>query len=108
MFKSEILRVLCVNLNASWSWTTDWKQIWEVNKRDLDKLERNKDIIHKYGNEMYVIERFIINVLWKGIISYLWVYVGARLDVLWKGNIAFLWVLENDFVFMIVCDSEFS
>jgi hypothetical protein len=28
-----------------------------------------------------MIERFIINVLWKGIISYLWVHVGARLNV---------------------------
>jgi hypothetical protein len=36
-----------------------------------------------------VIERFVINVLWKGIISCLWVHAGARLDALLKGNIAF-------------------
>jgi hypothetical protein len=47
-------------------------------------LERNKDIRHKHGKEIYVIERFVINILWKGIISYLWVYGGARLNVLWK------------------------
>jgi hypothetical protein len=28
-----------------------------------------------------MIERFIINILWKGIISYLWVHAGARLNV---------------------------
>jgi hypothetical protein len=53
-------------------------------------LERNKDIRHKHGNEIYVIERFVINVSWKRIISYFWIYVGARIDVLWKENIAFL------------------
>jgi hypothetical protein len=47
-----------------------------------------------------VIERFVINLLWKGIISCLWVQAGARLDILWKGNIAFLWVLKNDFIYM--------
>jgi hypothetical protein len=56
--------------------------MWEVNKRDLDKLERNKDIIHKHDNEIYVIKRFLINLLWKRIISCLWVYGEARLDVL--------------------------
>jgi hypothetical protein len=55
-----------------------------------------------------MIERFIINVLWKGIISCLWVHAGARLDVFWKGNIVFLWVLENNFILMIVGDSNFS
>jgi hypothetical protein len=55
-----------------------------------------------------VIERFVINVLWKGIISCLWVHAGARLVVSWKGNIAFLWVVKNDFVSMIVDDSDFS
>jgi hypothetical protein len=34
--------------------------------------------------------------------------VGAKLDVLRKGNIAFLWVLKNDFISMIVGDSDFS
>jgi hypothetical protein len=29
-----------------------------------------------------VIERFVINIIWKGIISCLWVHAGARLDVL--------------------------
>jgi hypothetical protein len=56
----------------------------EINKRDLDKLERNKNIKHKYGKKIHVIERFVINALWKGIISCLWVHKGARLDVLWK------------------------
>jgi hypothetical protein len=74
----------------------------------LDKLERNKDIKHKQGNEIYMIERFFMNVLWRGIILYLWVYDGARLDVLWKGNITFLWVRENNIIFMIACDSDFS
>jgi hypothetical protein len=55
-----------------------------------------------------MIERFIISVLCKGIIPYLWVYAGARLDILWKRNIAFLWVLKNDFVYMIKGDSDFS
>jgi hypothetical protein len=64
--------------------------MWEVNKHDLKKLERNKDIRHKHGNEIYVIERFVINVSWKRIISCFWVHVGARIDVLWKENIAFL------------------
>jgi hypothetical protein len=64
--------------------------MWEVNKHDLDKLERNNDIRHKHGKKIYVIERFLINVLWKEIISCLLVHAGARLDVLWKGNIAFL------------------
>jgi hypothetical protein len=74
----------------------------------VDKVERNEDIRHKYGNEIYVIERFVINLLWKGIILYLWVLGGFTFDVLWKGNITFLWVLENDIVFMIVGDSNFS
>jgi hypothetical protein len=55
-----------------------------------------------------MIERFVINIIWKEIISCLWVYARARLDVLWKGNIAFLWVLENDFVSTIAGDSDFS
>jgi hypothetical protein len=71
-------------------------------------LKRNKDVKHKYDNEIYMIERFIVNVLWKGIISCLWVHAGARLDVFWKGNIVFLWVLENNFILMIVGDSNFS
>jgi hypothetical protein len=66
------------------SWTLNLKQICEVNKCDLDKLEINNDIRHKHGKEIYVIEIFVINVLWKGIISCLWVYGGARLNVLWK------------------------
>jgi hypothetical protein len=28
-----------------------------------------------------MIERFVVNVLWKGIISCLWVHADARLDV---------------------------
>jgi hypothetical protein len=55
-----------------------------------------------------MIERLIINVLWKGIISYLWVHAGARLDILWKENIAFLWILKKKIVLMIVGDSYFS
>jgi hypothetical protein len=55
-----------------------------------------------------MIEKFVINVLCKGIISYLWVYAGARFDVLWKENIAFLWVRENNFVLMIARDFDFS
>jgi hypothetical protein len=72
----------------------------------LDKLKINKDIRHKHGKEIYVIEKFVINILWKRIISYLWIYTGATLDVLWKGNIAFLWVLTNDFVFAILVDHD--
>jgi hypothetical protein len=74
----------------------------------LDKLERNKDIRYTHGKKIYVIERFIINILWKGIILCLWVHMGARLGILWKGNIAFLWVLKNDFVSIIADDSDFS
>jgi hypothetical protein len=74
----------------------------------LDKLRRNKNIKHKHDKKIYMIERFVINVLCKGIISYLWVYAGARLDILWKGNIAFLWVRENNFVSMIARDFDFS
>jgi hypothetical protein len=73
---------MCVNLKAMCYWTPNWKQICETKKRDLDKLEINKDIRHKHGNEIYVIERFVINVLWKEIISCLWVYGGARINVL--------------------------
>jgi hypothetical protein len=47
----------------------------------LDKLKRNKNIKHKYGKEIYVIEIFVIKVLCKRIISYLWVHADARLDV---------------------------
>jgi hypothetical protein len=55
-----------------------------------------------------VIEKFVINVLWKGIISYLWIHAGATLDVLWKGNIVFLWIIANDFISVIVVDFDFS
>jgi hypothetical protein len=68
----------------------------------------HKDIKHKHDKEIYFIEIFVINVLWKGIISCLWVRVGARHDILWKGNIAFLKVLENNFISTIVDDSDFS
>jgi hypothetical protein len=71
-------------------------------------MKNNLLIGHKHGKKIYVIERFVINVLWKGIISCLWVHVGARLDVLWKENIVFLWVMKNDFILMIVCYSDFS
>jgi hypothetical protein len=74
----------------------------------LNNLERNKNIRHTHGKEICVIERFFINILWKGIILYLWIHAGVRLDVLWKGNIIFMWVRENDFIFMIVGDSDFS
>jgi hypothetical protein len=71
-------------------------------------MKINKDIRHKQDKEIYVIKRFVINVLWKGIISYLWVHAGVRSDILWKGNIAFLCVLQNDFVSKIAGDSDFS
>jgi hypothetical protein len=45
-------------------------------------LERNKDIRHTQGNKIYMIKRFIIDVLWREIISYLWVHERVRLDVL--------------------------
>ncbi len=70
---------MCVNLKVRWSWTLNQKQIWEVNKHDLHKLKINMDIEHKHDKEIYMIERFVINVLWKGIISYLWVHTRARL-----------------------------
>jgi hypothetical protein len=74
----------------------------------LDKLKINKDIRHKHGKEIYVIGKFVINVLWKGISSCLWIHARATLDILCKENIAFLWVLANDFVSAIVVDSDFS
>jgi hypothetical protein len=74
----------------------------------LDKLERKNDIKHKHSKKIYVIERFVINALRKGIISCLWVHEGARLDILRKGNIAFPWVHENEFVSKIVGDSNFT
>jgi hypothetical protein len=67
---------------------------------DVDKfMERNNLLIrHKHGKEIYMIERyldtnmmrkypwlkdkrFLINALWKGIISSLWVHTDTRLDV---------------------------
>jgi hypothetical protein len=97
---------MCVNLKVRWSCTLNWEQIWKVNKRDLDKLKINKDIRHKHGKEIYFIKKIVINVLWKEIISCLWVHTGATLDVLCKWNIAFLWVLANDFVSTIVVDFD--
>jgi hypothetical protein len=48
MSKSEVIRALCINLKARWFWTLNWKQIWEVNKCDLDKLEKIRILyIHK-------------------------------------------------------------
>jgi hypothetical protein len=29
-------------------------------------------------------------------------------NILWNGNIVCLWVVENNFVSMITCDSDFS
>ncbi len=77
---------------------------------DIDKIMKNNNLLigYKHDKKIYVIERFVINALWKRVISCLWVHAGARLDVLWKGNIGFLWVLENDFVPTIVGDSNFS
>jgi hypothetical protein len=91
-----------------WLLTLNWKQIWELNKRSLDKLERNMDIRHTHVKKIYVIERSVINVLWKVIIPCLWVHAGAGLDVLWKRDFAFVLVLENDFISMITGDSDFS
>jgi hypothetical protein len=71
-------------------------------------MESNLLIGHKYDKKIYVSERFVINVLWKGIISYLWLHARVRLDISWKENIAFLWVLENNFILMIAGDSNFS
>jgi hypothetical protein len=61
-------------------------------------MESNLLIGHKHRKEIYMIERFDIDLSWKGIISCLWVHARAILDVLWKENIAFLWVLENNFI----------
>jgi hypothetical protein len=36
---------------------------------------------HKHGKEIYLIERYVVNELRKGIISCLRVHAGARLDV---------------------------
>jgi hypothetical protein len=44
-------------------------------------LERKNDIKHKYGKKISVIERFVINILWKEIISYLWVHTDARFNM---------------------------
>jgi hypothetical protein len=50
---------------------------------DVDKIMESNNLLigHKYDKEIYVIERFVINVLWNGIISCLWVHADARLDV---------------------------
>jgi hypothetical protein len=45
-------------------------------------MESNLLIGYKHGKKIYVIKRFDINVLWKRIISCLWVHARARLDVL--------------------------
>jgi hypothetical protein len=45
------------------------------------QIGKKNDIKHKHGNKIYVIERIIVNVLWKGIIPNLWVHVGTRLDM---------------------------
>jgi hypothetical protein len=74
----------------------------------LPPLSDIKGLLNTHGKETYMIEGIFINILWKGIISCLWVHAGARLDILWKGNIAFLWVLENNFISMIAGDSDFS
>jgi hypothetical protein len=66
------------------------------------------DIRHTHVKKIYVIERSVINVLWKVIIPCLWVHARAGLDVLWKRDFAFVWVLENDFISMITGDSDFS
>jgi hypothetical protein len=48
----------------------------------VDKIMKSKLLIrHKHGKEIYVIKRFVINVLWKEIISYLYIHAGAKLDV---------------------------
>jgi hypothetical protein len=47
----------------------------------LEKLERINVIKHKHGQEIYVINSIVINVLWKGVISCLWVHAKARTDV---------------------------
>jgi hypothetical protein len=44
-------------------------------------LERKLLIGNKHDKKIYVIEKFIINILWKEIIIYLWVHVWARFDV---------------------------
>jgi hypothetical protein len=44
-------------------------------------LKRNLLIRHKHGKEIDVIESSVVNILWKVIISCLWVHAGARLDV---------------------------
>jgi hypothetical protein len=36
---------------------------------------------HKHDKEIYLIERYVINELRKGIISCLWVHADTRLDV---------------------------
>jgi hypothetical protein len=51
----------------------------------VDKvMDSNLLIGYKHGKEIYVIERFVIHLLFKGIISCLWVHAGARLDVYGK------------------------
>jgi hypothetical protein len=34
MSKSNVVCVMCVNLNERWSWTLNWKQTWKINKHD--------------------------------------------------------------------------
>jgi hypothetical protein len=50
---------------------------------DIDKVMESNNLLigHKPGKEISVIERFVVNVLWKGIISCLWVHADARLDM---------------------------
>jgi hypothetical protein len=55
---------------------------------------------HKHGKEIiYVIERFVMNVLWKEIIICLWIHAGARLDVGEKriilNNVTFQNLVQN-------------
>jgi hypothetical protein len=45
--------------------------------------------------KIYMIERFTVNVLWKEIISCLWVYTKARLDVSEKSIIFISITLQN-------------
>jgi hypothetical protein len=82
--KSEVIRVMCMNLKTRWSWTLNWKQTWKLNKTWLI-------ICHEYFME------------WKYCMS-----VGTQLNIfhatklsIWLNYVKFpstkkkIWIIEN-------------
>jgi hypothetical protein len=44
-------------------------------------MESNLLIVHKHDKKIYMVERFIIHLLWEKIFICLWVHAESRLDV---------------------------